>query len=112
MGRFRLKIHLRKCGDTFQTAAAEGAVRFALRVAGAVGRRRDDGFGLRKQAQGLVRQDCRGEFLPDVVHGLRRGVHQVVGVEAVVAQIVGKYFVRREIRRALKPFGQLQVFAE
>ena len=49
----------------------------------------------------------RSEFLPDVGHGLRRGVHQVVGVEAVVAQGVGKYLERREIRRALEPFRQL-----
>ena len=32
-------------------------MRLALRVAGAVGGRCDDGFGLRKQAQGFVRQE-------------------------------------------------------
>ena len=103
-GRFRLKIDLRKCGDAFQLTAAEGAVRLALRIAGAVGRRGDDGFGLRKQVPGPVREDRAGELLPDIRDGLRRRVYEVVGIETVVAQIVGNYFIGRKIRRTLTAF--------
>ena len=54
----------------------------------------------------FVREGCSGELLPDVADRLRRGVDQVVGIETVVAQVVGEQFAGGEIVRVAEPFGQ------
>ena len=57
------------------------------------------GFYLREFSAGLLGEGRCGEEFPDVLLCLLRGVYQIVGIEAVVAQVVREDFVGGEIGR-------------
>ncbi len=104
---FALKIDPGERGDTFELPPAEGPVGFAAGVAGTVRRRCDDGLHFGKQLPGLVVQQRLDEPFPQIVDGPGRGVDQIVGVEAVVAQVVREDLEGREVERLRKAFGEL-----
>ena len=92
--------------DPFELAAAEIQVGAALRIAGPVGSRSDDLRDGRLELPGCFGKCCGDEPFPDILHGLRGGMHQVVGVEPVVAQVVHEDFVGGKVGDAARMSGK------
>ena len=83
--------------DGGELPAAEVAARLASGVLHPVFGRPDNPFDLGQQSLRPFGEGRPDEVLPDIFDRLRRGVNQVVGVEAVVAQVVREDFVGGEI---------------
>ena len=55
------------------------------------------------QRRSFVFRQCEiAEPLPDIVHGLGRGMKHILGIEAVVPQLVHHYLVAREIHASFR----------
>lgn len=66
-----------------------------------------DRFHLGKPLPGLLREEVFDDLFPNVVDSLPGGVYEVVGVEAVVAQVVGEDFEGREVAHPGKALDEL-----
>ena len=75
----------------------EGAVVRGIGVEGFVRQRLFEGAPFGEVVLGSWREVAIDEALPDVVHGLCRGVQHVGSVEAVVAELVEDEFVGGEV---------------